>query len=64
MANVGDKFVYSKDGIDYHIKIISVNEFREPSIKYGADICVCNGNYADDVVFFGDDFLDKCERVA
>lgn len=63
MVNVGDRFTYSKDGINYNIKIVSVNKFREPSLKYGADICACNGSYADDVVFFGDDFLNKCERV-
>lgn len=52
MVNVGDRCTYSKDGINYNIKIVSVNEFREPSLKYGADICACNGSYADDVVFF------------
>lgn len=64
MATVGDKYVlHSENGMDYDIEIISVNEFREPNMKYGADVYDGNGNYAGDVMFFDDYFLDKCEKL-
>ena len=65
MANVGDKYIlHSENGMDYSIEIINVNDFREPSMKYGADVYDANGNYAGDVMFFGDDFLKKCQKVS
>ena len=64
MAQVGDKFIlHSSNGMDYSIEIVSVNNFREPSMKYGADVYDGNGVYAGDVMFFGDDFLRKCEKT-
>ena len=64
MAKVGDKYIlHSKNGMDYDIYIINVNEFREPDMKYGADVYDENGRYAGDVLFFGDDFLNQCEKV-
>lgn len=64
MAKVGDKYIlHSSNGMDYKIEIVSVNEFREPSMKYGVDMYDGNGTYAGDVMFFGDDFLNKCEKV-
>lgn len=64
MAEVGDKYIlHSSNGMDYNIEIINVNNFREPSMKYGADIYDGNGVYAGDVTFFGDEFLNKCEKV-
>ena len=32
-------------------------------MKYGVDMYDGNGTYAGDVMFFGDDFLNKCEKV-
>lgn len=64
MAKVGDKYIlHSENGMDYNIEIINVNNFREPSMKYGADIYDQNGTYAGDVVFFDDAFLNKCEKT-
>ena len=65
MVKVGDKFVlHSENGMDYSIEIVNINEFRDPETKYGADVYDGNGNYAGDVMFCGDDFLDKCEKVS
>lgn len=64
MAKVGDKYILcSENGMVYNIEIINVNNFREPSMKYGADIYDQNGTYAGDVVFFDDAFLNKCEKT-
>lgn len=65
MAKVGDKFIlHSESGMDYSIEIININNFREPDMKYGADVYDGNGIYAGDIMFFGDDFLNKCEKVS
>ena len=33
------------------------------ALKYGADVYDGNGNYAGDVMFFGNDFLQKCKKI-
>ena len=64
MVKVGDKYIlHSSNGMDYNIEIINVNDFREPDMKYGADVYDRNGVYAGDVIFFGDSFLSQCEKV-
>lgn len=64
MAMVGDKYIlHSTNGIDYSIKVVNVNEFREPSLKYGIDVYDGNGTYTGDVIFVGEDFLSKCEKI-
>lgn len=64
MVRVGDKYVlHSSNGMYYKIEIVNVNNFREPSMKYGADVYDGNGVYAGDVMFFGDDVLSKCEKI-
>ena len=64
MVKVGDRYIlHSENGTDYDIEIVNINEFREPNMKYGADVYDSNGVYAGDVTFFGDDFLNKCEKV-
>lgn len=64
MVKVGDKYIlHSSNGMNYSIEIINVSDFREPSMKYGADVYDGNGVYAGDVMFFDDDFLCKCEKV-
>lgn len=64
MANVGDQYVFhSVNGLEYTINIVNVNLFREPSMKYAADVFDNNGTYAGDVMFFGDAFIDKCKKI-
>lgn len=64
MVRVGDKYVlHSSNGMYYKIEIVNVNNFREPSMKYCADVYDGNGVYAGDVMFFGDDVLSKCEKI-
>lgn len=65
---VNDKFIFhSENGMDYQIKIININEYREPSMKYACDVLDGNGTYAGDVAFVGDDFFndyeDQFERI-
>ena len=56
---VDDELIFhSKNGMNYRIEIVNVNEFRDPSSKYDCDVWDGNGNYAGDVVFLGDDFFD------
>ena len=64
MVKEGDKYIlHSENGMDYSIEIVSVNDFRPPEEKYAADVYDGNGIYAGDVMFFGDEFLNKCEKV-
>ena len=64
MAKVGDKFIlHSINGMAYDIKIINVNYFRPTDEIYGADVYDGNGIYVGDVLFFGEEFLSKCEKV-
>ena len=65
---VGDTYIFhSSNGMDYKICVVNINEFREPSGKYGCDVYDGNGNYAGDVMFLGDDFFeshkDKMEKT-
>lgn len=63
-VQLGDKFkLYSENGHTYDIEIVNINYYREPSMIYAADVYDENGNSPDDVMFFGDDFLNKCERA-
>lgn len=64
MAKVGDKYIlHSANGMDYNIEVVNVNDFREPSLKYGIDVYDGNGTYAGDVMFVGETFLGQCEKV-
>ena len=64
-VNVGDKFIlHSQDGHDYAIEIVNINDFREPDMKYAFDAYDEKGNpISNDVLFCGDELLNKCERV-
>ena len=65
MAKVGDKYIlHDSNGMDYNIKVVNENDFREPSLKYGIDVYDGNGTYAGDVMFVGENFLSKCEKVS
>ena len=58
--NFGDKFIlHSENGKDYIIEIVNVNEYREPSLKYAADVWDGEENHPGDVMFFGDEFFEK-----
>ena len=48
---IGDKVKLKNDMI---AKIVSINNFREPSMRYGADI----DNFYD-VQFFGDEMIEE-----
>ena len=66
---VNDTFIFhSSNGMDYKICVVNINEYREPSGKYGCDVWDGNGNYTGDVMFLGDDFFglyrDKIEKVS
>lgn len=65
MADKGEKYIlHSENNHDYTIEIINVNDFREPSMKYAGEVYDENGKPVyNDVQFFGDDFLERCERL-
>lgn len=64
MINVGDEFVlHSKNGMDYKISVVNINDFREPSMKYAIDMEDGNGVQSPDVIFVGEEFFSKCERA-
>ena len=56
---VNHHFIFHSKNGDYRIKVININNYREPSMKYGCDVWDGNGNYAGDVTFVGDDFFDN-----
>ena len=63
-VKVGDKYIlHSENGMDYNIEIVSINDFRTDDSIYGADVYDGNGNYAGDVMFFGDALVQKCEKI-
>lgn len=65
MVNVGDKYIlHSSNGMDYNIEVVNVNDFREPSMKYGIDVYDGNGTYAGDVLFVGENFFSNCKKVS
>lgn len=64
MVEVGQKYIlHSENGLDYDIEIVNINQFRPIDEIYAIDLYDCNGTYAGDVIFVGDDFINKCELV-
>lgn len=60
-VRVGDKLkIDLEDGTTYDIIVVNINNFRPPKEKYGIDLWDENGTYFGDVVFVGQDFMDKC----
>lgn len=64
-VKIDDKFIlHSQDGNDYIIKIVNINFYREPDMKYALDVYDKNGiSISNDVMFCGDELLRKCEKV-
>ena len=64
MVNVGDRYIFhSSNGMNYSIEIVNINDSRELSMKYGADVYDGNNIYAGDIIFLDDAFLNKCKKV-
>lgn len=61
---VRDKFILHSQR-DYKIEVVSVSNFREPSMKYALDVRTQNGEpYSDDYVFVGDDFfINNADKI-
>lgn len=49
--------MYVRTKWGYICKIININDFREPSMKYGVE-----ANYLKDVMFIGDDDIQKASH--
>lgn len=60
-VNVGDVFILRLPCYTYRIKVISVNDYRPPDMKYACDIMV-DGRQVDGVEFFGDDLFERYEN--
>ena len=64
MYKVGDKLVlHFRDGHDYKVEVVNVNDSRLPEERYGVDMWNDEGIYYGDVYFCGEDFLSKCTPV-
>lgn len=67
VVNKGDVlYLDSENGARYTIEVISVNDYREPSMKYAVDIIYSTDvRYTDiygDYAFVGQNFIDKCHK--
>ena len=70
VVNKGDVlYLDLKHGLKYMkytVEVISVNDYREPSMKYAIDMVDGNGvRYSDcygDYAFVGQEFIDKCYK--
>ena len=62
----GDKFIlHSENGKDYEIRVINVNEYREPETACACDVFFNGVPVNEDVWFCSEDFLlgEKCEKI-
>lgn len=64
---VGDVYIlHSEDGNDYEIRVLNINECREPNMKYAVDWFLNGVPMNKDVVFNGDEFfianINKLEK--
>lgn len=56
--NLDDKFILHKPNrTDLRIKVVNINDFRPPDMKFALEVFDENGNAFDDVCFVGDDFF-------
>ncbi len=60
---VGNRFEFNSPtptpyGKRFEIEVININDFREPSMRYGIDICDQNGLWSCNIKFVGDDFFE------
>jgi hypothetical protein len=61
MVEVGDRYILnSENGLCYDVEIVNVNHFREPDRIYAIDVYHKGTSIYRDVVFVGDDFINKC----
>ena len=64
MVEVGDKFIFhSTNGTNYDIEVIDINLYYNPSMKYVINIDDYCEKHIGFLLFVGDDFLNKCEKV-
>lgn len=62
----GDRFIlHSENGKDYEIRVINVNEYREPGMECACDIFLDGLSVNKDVWFCSEEFLlsEKCEKI-
>lgn len=54
---VGDKFVFRSElaGAKIPFRVININEFRPPDMKYGIELAIPNS----DAFFVGDEWFEK-----
>ena len=61
-VEVGDRFIlHSMNGLDYDIEVVNVNMCRPPDQIYAIDMWLNDQAVYNDVVFVGDEFIEKCE---
>jgi hypothetical protein len=61
MIQVGDKYIlHSSNGLDYDIEIVNINQFRPIDEIYAIDVYQNDVNVYGDIIFVGDDFINKC----
>lgn len=60
----GDRFIlHSEDGNDYKIDVVSASPYRPPGSEYAVDVYLDGKSIYEDVIFAGEEFLNKCEKV-
>ena len=61
MSSVGNRYLMSLQNEDrkIEIKIVNVNDFRAPEVRYACDLYLDGQAVNDDVLFFGQDTIDR-----
>lgn len=61
MVEVGDRYILnSQNGLCYDIEVVNINHFREIDRIYAIDVYHKGTNVYGDVMFVGDEFINKC----
>lgn len=64
MINTGDNFILDySNGLTYLVKVISINDFRGPDMKYGIEVYDKNG-LSGEIRFVSESFLNNCEKIS